>query len=95
MATLKVTGLNDELYKALRTRAAMDNRSVSQEVVTMIQEFLSSPKPDAREATRAFLELAGSWEDDRSAKELARDLRKARRSGRRIGKNRTKTIRKS
>ena len=41
MATLQVKGLDDSLYLALGARASIDNRSVSQEVVTMIQEFLA------------------------------------------------------
>ena len=86
MATLQVKGIDDDLYKALGARAAMDNRSVSQEVVTMIREFLARPNPNAAEATQAFLELAGSWVDDRPAKEIVRSIRKARRSSRRFGK---------
>ena len=86
MATLQVKGMDDDLYRALGARAAMDNRSVSQEVVTMIREFLARSSPNPGEATRAFLELAGSWVDDRPAKEIARSIRKARRSSRRFGK---------
>ena len=84
MATLQVKGIDDRLYKALGARAAMDNRSVSQEVVTMIQEFLSRPPLKPNEATRAFLELAGSWSDSRSAREVAGKIRKARRSRKRF-----------
>ncbi len=84
MATLQVKGLDDDLYRALGARAAMDNRSISQEVVTMIQEFLARPSQVPRETTRAFLELAGSWADRRSAKQIAAGVRKARRSKKRF-----------
>ena len=87
MATLQVKGMDDDLYKALGARAAMDNRSVSQEVVTMIREFLARPRPDASDATRAFLELAGSWVDEKPAKEIAKAIRKARRSSSRFTKH--------
>lgn len=80
MATLQVKGIDDRLYQALGARAAMDNRSVSQEVVSIIREFLGRPTRDPREATRRLLELAGSWRDDRTARQIASDLRKARRS---------------
>ena len=86
MATLQVKGLDDQLYKALGARAAMDNRSVSQEVVTMIQEYLARPKLGGREATRAFLELAGSWADAKPAVKIALAIRSARRSRRRFRK---------
>ena len=84
MATLQVKGMDDRLYQALGARAALDNRSVSQEVVTIIQEFLSRPTPRTVEATRAFLDLAGSWSDSRTAEEIADQIRKARRSKRRF-----------
>jgi plasmid stability protein len=84
VATLQVKGIDDRLYKALGARAAMDNRSVSQEVVTIIQEFLSKPRQEPREATRAFLDLAGSWSDIRTPKEIVADIRKARRAKRRF-----------
>ena len=83
MATLQVKNLDDDLYRALGARAAMDNRSISQEVVTMIQESLALRHPRPQEATKAFLELAGSWIDGKSAQEIARSIRKARRKGRR------------
>lgn len=86
MANLQVKGIDDQLYKALGARAAMDHRSVSQEVVSMIQRFLASPHGDARAATDAFLQLAGSWADERPAREIARSIRRARRSGRRFSK---------
>jgi plasmid stability protein len=86
MATLQVKGIDDALYKALGARAAMDNRSVSQEVVTMIQGFLARPPHDPKDATRAFLELSGSWAEGRTAKKIAHAIRKARRSRKRFSK---------
>jgi plasmid stability protein len=80
LATLQVKGIDDRLYKALGARAAMDNRSVSQEVVTIIQEFLSRPVQKPSEATRAFLELAGSWSDSRPPEKIAVEIRKSRRT---------------
>ena len=84
MATLQVKGLDGDLYEALRARASMDNRSISQEVVTIIKDFLSRPDRSPERSTRSFLELAGSWEDDRSAKEIVKDIRGSRRTGRRF-----------
>jgi hypothetical protein len=83
MATLQVKGIDDALYKALGARAAMENRSLSQQVVTMIQEFLAKPRIDPREATSAFLLRARSWKDPRTARAITLDLKKSRRSRRR------------
>ena len=78
MATLRIRGIDDRLHKALAARAAMDNRSISQEVVTIIQGFLARPCPNANAVTRGLRQLAGSWEDERSAAMIVSDLRKAR-----------------
>ena len=80
MANLQVKGLNDALYQALRARAALDHRSISQEIVMLIHNFLNYAGKSSREATEAFLALTGSWQDERSAAEIARDLRKSRRN---------------
>ncbi len=86
MATLQVKGIDDRLYAALGVRAAADKRSISQEVVFMIEEFLSRSPSDHRAATSSALELAGSWDDGRSPDQIVSDLRKARRNGRRFRK---------
>lgn len=84
MATLQVKGFDDRLYEALRARAAMQNRSVSQEVVTMIRQCLSQPPEDPRAAMAAALELAGTWQDERSAEEIVEEVMAHRRTGRRF-----------
>ena len=84
MSTLQVKGIDDGLYRALAARAAQDNRSISQEVVTIIQEFLNKPAGDPRQATEQFLALAGAWEDERSAEQVIADIRRSRRRGNRF-----------
>lgn len=82
MATLQVKGMDDRLYEALGARAAMENRSISQEVVSIIRKYLSSPIKDPLETGQAILELAGTWKDDRSADKIVRDIRRSRRFSR-------------
>jgi plasmid stability protein len=79
MANLQVKGIDDELYRALKARARLDNRSVSQEVVMLIEEFLARGGGSGRRPAAALLEIAGTWVDDRSAEEIAEDVRAARR----------------
>jgi plasmid stability protein len=81
MATLQVKGFDEALYKALGARAKRENRSISQEVVNLVQDYLARPGGCAEEATRAFLALWGSWEDKRSPRQIAQDIRKSRRTG--------------
>ena len=84
MATLQVKGIDEELYRALQARAHREHRSISQQVIRLIHDFLARPAPSAEEATRAFLALAGSWEDRRPARAIAESLRQGRRAGRRF-----------
>ena len=83
MATLQVRSVEDQLYEALGKRAAQDNRSISQEVVAILKEYLSRPS-QPKKASENFLELCGTWQDDRSPDELAEEIRKSRKSARRF-----------
>lgn len=78
MATLQVRAMDDRLYEALGKRAAMDNRSISQEVVMIVKEYLSGPNVNHKRRTESFLELAGAWQDERSAEEIVREIKKSR-----------------
>ncbi len=44
MAVLQVRNMADDLYGALGRRAALDNRSISQEVVEIIEKYLATPR---------------------------------------------------
>jgi plasmid stability protein len=80
MATLQVKGMDDDLYRALGARAARDNRSVSQEVVTIIRDFLAHPSWASERASHELMALCGSWEDTRTPDQIVRMLKKARRN---------------
>jgi len=43
MATLQVKSIDDKSYKLLGIKAKKDNRSISQEVITILKEYLSEP----------------------------------------------------
>jgi plasmid stability protein len=83
MATLQVKGMDDRLYEALAARAAGENRSISQEVVTIIRDFLARPGRSCRQSTEEFLALCATWADDRPARVIVAELRRTRRSSRR------------
>ncbi len=78
MAVLQVRSISDEMYTALGRRAAMDNRSISQEVVSIIERFLATPQVQSSTIDEEALRLAGSWEDSRTAREIAASIREAR-----------------
>jgi plasmid stability protein len=80
MATLQVKNMDDELYKVLGRRAKLDNRSISQEVVLMIENYLAQSFNISEKMSDEVLKLAGSWSDSRSEKEISESIRTARNS---------------
>ncbi|MBU2603383.1 MAG: hypothetical protein KKA32_14690 [Actinobacteria bacterium] len=82
MAILQIKGIDDAFYLRLKQMAAADSRSVSQEVLHLTKEYMVRREAQAVDTTsaKALLQLAGSWEDDRDAAEIAREIRAARRN---------------
>jgi plasmid stability protein len=85
MATLQVRDIDDRLYKTLKNAAKRQNRSISQEVVTMLQTHLNSVQKPVTNATLEFLALSGAWKDDRTAEEIVTDIRSSRVQSSRFG----------
>ena len=78
MPNLQVKDIDEKLYDSLKKLAANEKRSISQEVVIILQKYLSIPKAFDKNPTEQFLELAGSWKDEKSADEIVADIRKDR-----------------
>jgi len=78
MATLQVRDMDDRLYDRLKFAAKRDNRSISQQVVTILQNYFTSVPVKPKNATEEFLKLSGAWEDTRSAEEIIDDIRISR-----------------
>lgn len=85
MAILQVRDIDDRLYASLKDLAKSENRSLSQEVISILEKFLSNPLVFKNNPTREFLSLSGSWDDDRTADEIIDDIKKKRKSGKRFG----------
>ncbi len=84
MATLQVRSIDDALYRALGRRAAMENRSISQEVVSILKAYLSAPTTKYQNLTTCFLEMCGSWDDERDAGDIIAEIRQDRRTSERF-----------
>ena len=84
MAHLQVRDIDERLYASLRARAAREKRSISQEVVLILEKYLSAPTGFDTNPTDALLKLAGAWDDDRDAETIAGEVRENRRSGKRF-----------
>jgi plasmid stability protein len=84
MATLQVRDIDNELYESLKKRAAGEHRSISQEVVSILEYHVRQPRERSANSTKSFLALCDTWHDDRSAKEIVQDLRKHRKQSHRF-----------
>lgn len=78
MAMLQVRDMDDRLYDRLRFAAKIENRSISQQVVTILQNYFTSIPVKTKNATEEFLKLAGSWEDSRTTDEIVDDIYSSR-----------------
>jgi hypothetical protein len=81
MANLQVKGVEDGLYQEIKKMAAEENRSVSQQVLFLLKDYMAKRHRLSSTETPAktLLELAGSWEDERDAEAIIREIREARR----------------
>ena len=84
MAILQVRDIDDRLYSSLKNLAKSENRSLSQEVISILEKYLSNPVVFKNNPTREFLSLSGSWADDRTADEIVKDIKKNRRNSKRF-----------
>ena len=84
MANLQVRDIDDRLYESLRERATREKRSISQEVILILEKYLSRPTAYDVNPTDEFLSLSGAWNDDRTADEIIDDIRKKRRNSTRF-----------
>jgi hypothetical protein len=75
IAVLQVHDINDQLYGALKQKAGVNNKTINQEVIAMLETYLSSSDMSTIEATREFLTL--SCDDNRNADEIIDELRMA------------------
>ncbi len=86
MATLQVRDIDDRLYNFLKSAAKRQNRSVSQEVLTIIENHLNS-SVKTKNSTMEFLSLTGAWIDEKSDEEIVKDIYNSRNQSSRFGAN--------
>lgn len=86
MANLQVKGIDDDLYEQVKRLAASENRSVSQEMVFLVKTHLAKQKnlQSTPSPAEVLLQLAGSWEDTRSAEEIIVANKESRRNSSRL-----------
>ncbi len=85
MATLQVREIDDRLYEFIKTSAKLQNRSISQEVITILQNYCTSSQKQHKNVTEEFLALTGAWYDDRDEQSIVNDIRSSRNNSPRFG----------
>ena len=86
MANLQIKGIDDQLYAEIKKLAAEENRSVSQQVLFLVKEYLARKHylHTIKTPAQLLLEFAGSWEDDRGPEELVADIKRGRKSSKKL-----------
>jgi hypothetical protein len=87
MAILQVRDIDDRIYENLKKISQQNKRSISQEVIHIIETYLSNPQILKKNSTEEFLKLSGSWEDDRPAEEIILETRKGRSTNKRFSQD--------
>ncbi|MDI6755015.1 MAG: hypothetical protein QME78_11565 [Thermodesulfobacteriota bacterium] len=82
MANLQIKGIDENLYAQIKKLAAVENRSVSQQILYLAKEYLVKRKTlqTSKSPAQVLLELSGSWADYRHPEEIVREIKKARRN---------------
>ena len=82
MANLQIKGIDDVVYEELKKLAAAENRSVSQQTLFLIKDYLAKRQRvrTLKTPAQVLLEMAGSWEGEESVEEIITKIKKARRS---------------
>ncbi len=86
MANLQIKGIEDELYQELKKMAAEENRSVSQQALFLVKEYLARKRHlrTLRTPAQILLDLSGSWEDNRDPAKIVTQVKKARRNSKKF-----------
>jgi len=74
--------MNDDFYAQIKALAGSENRSVSQQILFMTKEYLLKKQQlqAVKMPAQVLLELAGAWEDGRTAEEMIADLKQSRKN---------------
>ena len=88
MANLQIKNVADDLYEEIKKLASAENRSVSQQVLFLVKEYLAKRKhlTATKSPAQVLLDLSGSWEDDKNAEQVVKEIKSARKSSRKLEK---------
>jgi len=88
MSNLQIKGIEESLYTQIKELAVREHRSISQQVLFLIKDYLAREKPlrTTKTPAQVLLQLSGSWEDERAPEEIVAEMRRARKNSRTLMK---------
>ena len=86
MANLQIKGIEDLLYAEIKGLAAAENRSVSQQILFLVKEYMAKKNhlDTLKTPAQVLLELSGSWQDDREAEQIIAEIKRARKGSKKL-----------
>jgi predicted CopG family antitoxin len=86
MANLQIKGIDDEIYTELKKMAAEENRSVSQQALFLVKEYLARKRHlrTLKTPAQILLDLSGSWEDNQDSATIIAQIKKARKNSKKL-----------
>lgn len=86
MANLQIKNIDDGFYKQIKLLADAENRSISQQVLFLIKDYLSKKKSISRIQTPAqlLLDLSDSWGDEIEADKIILEIKKKRSNSKKL-----------
>lgn len=88
MANLQIKNIDDEFYNQIKLMAEAEHRSISQQILFLVKEYLSKRKAlsKTKSSARILLELSGSWEDSNDADQIIAGIKRKRANSRKLSK---------
>ncbi|HXK50639.1 MAG TPA: hypothetical protein PKW56_09265 [Clostridiales bacterium] len=80
---INIEEVGERLLESLKNAAKIDNTSVNNEIIMIIESYFSKRKT-VENNTSEWLKLAGSWEDGRPAEEIIDDIKSSRTENKRF-----------
>ena len=86
MANLQIKNIDDGFYLQIKSLADAENRSISQQVIFLIKDYLSKKQSISRMKTSAqlLLDLSGSWDEGIEADEIILRIKRKRSNSKKL-----------
>ena len=86
MANLQIKGIQDALYAEIKDMASAENRSVSQQILFLVKEYLARRKgvQALKTPAQVLLELSGSWEDEKGIEQIIDEIKVSRKNSKKL-----------